>query len=491
MATASHPGPGGHMGHMGPASTSNVSLCPIDIDLECDGVFVREQFTWSLAEGIPSIQAFAIGLVKERGLNLRFSNMIIESMIKQLSEYRIVEERARSLAMAEPERLEVLKISVRSGLTQVEDQITWDVHNREADPEAFAAQMCRDLDLCAPFETLIAHKIREQVHRCRKAFIEACESSKRAKEAAAYGVGRGAIGGMGTKPPPRGKAASGGGRLAPAPAGSPMPKPPLKPLSRTGVERPLAEQRDFAPVINKLSEDEAAMMAEMEETKGLRMRKQAMAQKIEENREKAKKKKTFSGQTHGAGAHGRGGKPGVFMSGMGGAMVFPHPGELQGWMDPTAGLGGPGFLPPHGGGGAGGNPFGNPFGAMGAAPGYPANRAAQSYSPGPFLPPTLWNPAQVSMSQQQGLSSMSMKQLQEQAAGARQGAGPPGGNPAGVAAMLGSAAMGTPFQDPMPVHAMAQQSVHQQLQRPPNFGPGMQGPPQDLFGLPYFPGMPQ
>ena len=50
MATASHPGPGGHMGHMGPASTSNVSLCPIDIDLECDGVFVREQFTWSLAE---------------------------------------------------------------------------------------------------------------------------------------------------------------------------------------------------------------------------------------------------------------------------------------------------------------------------------------------------------------------------------------------------------------------------------------------------------
>ena len=95
------------------------------------------------------------------------------------------------------------------------------------------------------------------------------------------------------------------------------------------------------------------------------------------------------------------------------------------------------------------------------------------------------------MSQQQGLSSMSMKQLQEQAAGARQGAGPPGGNPAGVAAMLGSAAMGTPFQDPMPVHAMAQQSVHQQLQRPPNFGPGMQGPPQDLFGLPYFPGMPQ
>ncbi len=71
----------------------------------------------------------------------------------------MVEGRARS----EPERLETLRVEVRSGRSVVQDQFLWDVHDLRADPDAFARRLGDDLDLPSAAVAAFACQLRREI----------------------------------------------------------------------------------------------------------------------------------------------------------------------------------------------------------------------------------------------------------------------------------------------------------------------------------------
>ena len=127
---------------------ARAEIVPIRFDVEVDGKFLKDAFCWNAKESQEAVEEFVVGLIKDARLPQSFVAVMVDSMQRQINEFRMVEEKAKARALQETERLEVIKITLRCGTTSIQDSFVWDIFSKsEDDPELFARTLCRDLDL--------------------------------------------------------------------------------------------------------------------------------------------------------------------------------------------------------------------------------------------------------------------------------------------------------------------------------------------------------
>ncbi|QDZ19790.1 SNF5-like nucleosome-remodeling complex protein [Chloropicon primus] len=240
------------------------TMVPIRFDLEVDGKFLKDTFCWNAQESPASVEEFAVGLIKDMSLPQSFVAVVVDSMQRQINEFRVVEEKAKVRALHEPERLEVIKINLRCGTTSIKDSFVWDIFNTsEDDPERFARTLCKDLDLGErELAHLIAHKIREEVFNKKKDLFSQIQTPRSGKNKKAKQAGG----------PPKGSGQLGGNGIS-------------------AFLRPQEEQNDFETVVKHLSQSEADFLDNEDEKRAVEVRQEAVAKKILEIQEKSRKGK--------------------------------------------------------------------------------------------------------------------------------------------------------------------------------------------------------
>jgi len=110
---------------------------------------------------------------------------------------------ARHRAVKQPERLEVLLLDCRIGNVVVRDQIMWDVHNFEADPEQICRQLCDEHGLEGWVAGPLAMRLRAELLAVWRLHSGEAKPPEFVKEA---GLGERArfSGGKRVQPPPEG-----------------------------------------------------------------------------------------------------------------------------------------------------------------------------------------------------------------------------------------------------------------------------------------------
>lgn len=107
-----------------------------------------------------TLEAFAKILMEEHNLAATFENEIINSMKKQINQFR-------GYKPVEGELVRVIKLNVRIGNIILRDQFEWDINNCQNSPEVtitfylllqdFSESLCADLGLGSEFMLPIAH----------------------------------------------------------------------------------------------------------------------------------------------------------------------------------------------------------------------------------------------------------------------------------------------------------------------------------------------
>ena len=242
-------------------------LVPIRFDLEVDGKILKDTFCWDAGQqGEEGLEEFAVGLIRDERLPLSFFNVVVDSMRRQIAEFRVLEAKAKARSLQERERLELIQIDLRVGTTSIQDTFVWDIFNTSPDdPERFAENMCRDLELDErKLAHLIAHKIREEVFNKKKelfAQMQVPKSFKTKKKKSSSSVGaRGAEG--------------------PQKVGH-------------GGTRPEEDLRFFETVVTHLTEEDAQYLDEEDEKIAMEKRQEAVHKKILEMQEKSRRGKKF------------------------------------------------------------------------------------------------------------------------------------------------------------------------------------------------------
>ena len=245
-------------------------LVPIRIDLEVDGKFLKDAFCWNAAESDDHLEDFAVGLCKDLKLPNTFVALVVDSMRQQISEFRVVEEKAKARMLQEPERLEVIRIKLRCGTTSIEDNFVWDIFNRsQNDPETFASVLCQDLKLDeTKMAPLVAHKIREEVFNKKKEhFLQIQETA----------------GGSRSSKKSRGSLSSSYASAALRSSQAATNKEYQKLLvNKVGIERSVEDQSNFGTIVTHLTEEEAKALDDQDEKRAVQVRQEAVAKKIEE-----------------------------------------------------------------------------------------------------------------------------------------------------------------------------------------------------------------
>ncbi|KAJ3417578.1 SWI/SNF chromatin-remodeling complex subunit [Chytridiales sp. JEL 0842] len=146
------------------AANKTESLVPVRLDLEVEGVKVRDVFTWNINDLKLPPSVFAVPIAK--------------AIQEQLDEFHD----HRPLSSAEYEgnddcdngerdnkELRILiKLDITiSGISLV-DEFEWDINCHRNSPELFAEQLVTELGLSAEFKSAICHSIREQIQSYSK-----------------------------------------------------------------------------------------------------------------------------------------------------------------------------------------------------------------------------------------------------------------------------------------------------------------------------------
>ncbi|KND02979.1 uncharacterized protein SPPG_02054 [Spizellomyces punctatus DAOM BR117] len=155
-----------------------VQLVPIRLDLEVEGVKLRDQFTWNLNETLITPEQFAQLLADDfdTPYALQFVPLIAEEIRRQVQNYgaaveedptadgkpRIKDDEADETDYGEI-RI-IIKLDLHVGTLHLRDQFEWPVFSTSSiTPEEFAKQLAADLGVGGEFVPVIAHAIREQV----------------------------------------------------------------------------------------------------------------------------------------------------------------------------------------------------------------------------------------------------------------------------------------------------------------------------------------
>ncbi|KAF9946936.1 SWI/SNF chromatin-remodeling complex subunit [Mortierella alpina] len=151
-------------------------LVPIRLEIELDGLVLRDTFTWNLYESLITPEHFAEVLCEDMQFPAQqFAPLIAKHIREQIQDYHlpvlsttvppledqdpVVQEEGRP-----SQELRILiKIDITVANTSLVDQFEWDISCSSNDPEHFAEVLAAELGLGGEFRTAIAHSIREQV----------------------------------------------------------------------------------------------------------------------------------------------------------------------------------------------------------------------------------------------------------------------------------------------------------------------------------------
>ncbi|KAJ3014368.1 SWI/SNF chromatin-remodeling complex subunit [Thoreauomyces humboldtii] len=162
------------------------SLVPIRLDIDFDGVKLRDTFTWNLNETLVRPAHIAELMCEDLHLPPAIFIPAIEKAIEeQISDYRqhtpvalgLTDGDTRgndgldSLDKDSPELRTVIKLDITVGNHCLVDQFEWDLNCKRNNPELFADHMCAELGLGSEFKTAIAHQIREQIQTFAKSLL--------------------------------------------------------------------------------------------------------------------------------------------------------------------------------------------------------------------------------------------------------------------------------------------------------------------------------
>ncbi|KAI9087753.1 hypothetical protein DFS34DRAFT_585852 [Phlyctochytrium arcticum] len=162
------------------------ALVPIRLDIELEGLKLRDTFTWNLNESVITPDHFAKVLCTDLHLPPSlFLAPISKSIKEQVDDYY---QHAPSVLLAvnsdtqgndgvdngekdAPELRMIIKLDITIGNHSLVDQFEWDLNCRRNIPEVFAEHMCHELGLGSEFKTAISHQIREQVQTFAKSLL--------------------------------------------------------------------------------------------------------------------------------------------------------------------------------------------------------------------------------------------------------------------------------------------------------------------------------
>ncbi|KAI8825934.1 uncharacterized protein EV422DRAFT_146468 [Fimicolochytrium jonesii] len=165
-----------------------VQLVPIRLDLEVEGVKLRDQFTWNLNETLITPEQFATLLADDFDSPYahQFVPLIAEEIRRQVQNYGVAAEEDPD-AEGKP-RIKVdendetaygelriaVKLDLNVGTLHLTDQFEWPLFSTSSmTPEDFAKQLASDLGVGGEFVPVIAHAIREQVCFARMNYNDA------------------------------------------------------------------------------------------------------------------------------------------------------------------------------------------------------------------------------------------------------------------------------------------------------------------------------
>ena len=149
-------------------------LVPIRLDIQYEGMRLRDTFTWNMNDRTVSYEQFARTLVEDLTLPAQHSEYMVQAVINAMRE-QITDYHPHAFINEEPldqtlpytaykddDMRIIIKINITVGGHTFIDQVEWDINNPLNSPEDFAVQTAKDLSLSGEFTTAIAHQIREQ-----------------------------------------------------------------------------------------------------------------------------------------------------------------------------------------------------------------------------------------------------------------------------------------------------------------------------------------
>ncbi|KAF9343255.1 SWI/SNF chromatin-remodeling complex subunit, partial [Mortierella sp. AD094] len=151
-------------------------LVPIRLEIDIDGLVLRDTFTWNLHESLITPEHFAEVLCEDLQFPVQqFAPQVSRSIREQIQDYHLPAlsvsatppgdnvQAAQDDSRSSQELRILIKIDITVANTSLVDQFEWDISCPNNDPEQFAEILASELGLGGEFRTAIAHSIREQV----------------------------------------------------------------------------------------------------------------------------------------------------------------------------------------------------------------------------------------------------------------------------------------------------------------------------------------
>uniref|UniRef100_A0A7E4UM81 SWI/SNF-related matrix-associated actin-dependent regulator of chromatin subfamily B member 1 n=1 Tax=Panagrellus redivivus TaxID=6233 RepID=A0A7E4UM81_PANRE len=144
-------------------------LVPIRLDLDIDGLRVRDTFCYNKNESLMTPEQFAEILVEDLEITAHGAVAQIAASIKhQLAAHD--EAAMQPLLEGAIDQRAQIKVSVNVQNENLTDILEWDLAAPENSPEEFSMQLCKDLQIGGEFVPGIATAIRSQIVYYRKTF---------------------------------------------------------------------------------------------------------------------------------------------------------------------------------------------------------------------------------------------------------------------------------------------------------------------------------
>ncbi|CAH8579012.1 unnamed protein product [Heterobilharzia americana] len=145
-------------------------LVPIRLDIECDGVKLRDCFTWNRNEQLITLEQMAEVLCDDLDLNpINFVPAIVNAMRQQIEAHPM-----NDFLVGQTDTRVIIRLNIHVGNISLVDQFEWDLSEPNNSPEQFASRLCAELGLGGEFVTAVAYSIRGQLawHQKIYAFSE-------------------------------------------------------------------------------------------------------------------------------------------------------------------------------------------------------------------------------------------------------------------------------------------------------------------------------
>eukprot|EP00164_Ancoracysta_twista_P006014 GFYU01008296.1.p1 GENE.GFYU01008296.1~~GFYU01008296.1.p1 ORF type:complete len:646 (-),score=133.55 GFYU01008296.1:729-2666(-) len=153
-------------------STVESVMVPVRLDIELDGIRLKDTLIWNATETYITPQDFAVALVEDLDLPHVFEREIEEAIITQVERNTQWMEARADLESQVGEIIFPMQLDIRVDDIVLRDQFDWNIVDSKNSPESFAKTLCSDLGLGPEFETAAAHSIREQILGYLQALVE-------------------------------------------------------------------------------------------------------------------------------------------------------------------------------------------------------------------------------------------------------------------------------------------------------------------------------